>query len=262
MSFEDIVRGSGAATSPRQDHSDVVAEGVFRIHTSVSRYKSLVNKLRTQSGNRHATCEKLHVMDQEISHLIQQTISKLKEENIKMDHFAYASTSMKLYRDAKLAKDFQAVLVELHCTQREFHNSFPRGGSSRLRRATSEDTEETSLLQPPCQQVVMEVNESDVECNAAVIGGRGPGILDVLQQIKEVKEIFKDMASVVADQGGDIESTESATVEANTHLTRAEEPKTNSNQAITLPGKKLSNWSKWTLVLAIVGTGLLIIIFA
>lgn len=46
MSFEDFETGRNAG-SRRQDHSDTVAAGIFRINTNVATYKRLVNTLGT-----------------------------------------------------------------------------------------------------------------------------------------------------------------------------------------------------------------------
>lgn len=233
MSFQDFESG-GPGTNPgshREDHSDGVAAGVFRINTSVSSYKRVVNMLGTPKDT-PALREKLHATEHKISLLVEETVARLKEEN-DTDHLSSASTNKKL-RDAKLAKDFQAVLVEFQSAQKLAQSRekkyapvlpqsvhLPQLGSRRSERPDGE-----AFLQQQSQQV--ERNENDVIFNAAVIEEREQGIQEIQQQIGEVSEIFKDLASIVANQGyviddieANIESSHSATVQANIHLTKA-----------------------------------------
>ena len=262
MSFEDIETGSSAGL-PRQDRSDAVAQGIFRINTSVSTYKRLVNRLGTQKDN-HALREGLHATEQKISQLVEETVSKLKEEK-ETDHLGSSSTSKKI-RDAKLAKDFQSVLLEFQTAQkaaqsrqRKYAPVLPPASSlPQLNSGRVESEEEASLLRQS-QQLVVEANESEVMYNVVVIEEREQGIQEIQQQIGEVSEIFKDLAQIVADQGyviddieANIESSASATVQANVHLTRASK------------SQKSSEYWK-CVILAIVGTVLfafLIIMFA
>lgn len=228
MSFEDIETGAGAAGFPKQERSDVVAAGIFRINTSVSTYKRLVNQLGTPRDN-HGLREKLHATEQKISLLVEETVAKLKEAN-ETDHQTSASTSKKV-RDAKLAKDFQAVLLEFQSAQkaaqtrqRKYAPVLPPV-SSLPELESSGREEEAALLR---QRLVVEANESEVMFNAVVIEEREQGIQEIQQQIGEVSEIFKDLAQIVANQGyviddieANIESSASSTVQANIHLARA-----------------------------------------
>lgn len=229
MSFEDIETGAGAAGLRKQERSDVVAAGIFRINTSVSTYKRLVNTLGTARDN-HALREKLHATEQKISQQVEETVAKLKEAN-ETDHTASASTSKKV-RDAKLAKDFQAVLLEFQSAQKAAQSRQRKYApvlppvSSLPELEAKQGEEETALLQR--QRLVVEANESEVMFNAVVIEEREQGIQEIQQQIGEVSEIFKDLAQIVANQGyfiddieANIESSASSTVQANIHLTRA-----------------------------------------
>lgn len=229
MSFEDIETGAGL---PKQEHSDVVAAGIFRINTSVSTYKRLVNTLGTPRDN-HGLREKLHATEQKISQLVEETVAKLKEAN-ETDHLSSASTSKKV-RDAKLAKDFQAVLLEFQSAQkaaqsrqRKYAPVLPPVSSLPELNSSGRDEEETALLRQSQQQLVVEANESEVMFNAVVIEEREQGIQEIQQQIGEVSEIFKDLAQIVANQGyviddieANIESSASSALQANIHLTRA-----------------------------------------
>nr|PNR60873.1 hypothetical protein PHYPA_003666 [Physcomitrium patens] len=262
MSFEDFESGSNAVAI-RQDRGDVVASGIFRINTSVSTYKRLVNTLGTPTDN-HALREKIHATEQKISKLVEETMARLKEEN-ETDHFSSVSTNKKV-RDAKLARDFQAVLLEFQSAQkaaqsrqRKYAPVLPPAASlPQLDSGRGGRDEEAPLLQQS-QQLIVQANESEVMFNNVVIEEREQGIQEIQQQIGEVSEIFKDLAQIVSNQGyiiddieANIESSASSTVQANMHLTRAAK------------SQKSSEYWK-CVILAIVGTVLfafLVIMFA
>jgi syntaxin 7 len=208
--------------------------------------------------------EKLHAVEQNISLLVEETVARLKEEN-ETDHLSSASTGKKL-RDAKLAKDFQAVLLEFQGAQKlaqsrekaftpnllspQSANQLPPlSGNNRLE---TKEEEEEALLQRTHQ--LLEV-ENEALYNEAIIEEREQGIQEIQQQIGEVSEIFKDLAQIVANQGymiddieSNIESTQSATIQANLHLTKAAK------------NSKSSEYWK-CIILAIIGTVLLGFLF-
>jgi len=274
MSFEDIEiggRGSGNSVSRTEllvqqqgsSSSDGVVAGVFRINTSVSSFRRLVNMLGTPKDT-PSLREKLHALEQNISLLVEETVARLKEEN-ETDHLSSASTGKKL-RDAKLAKDFQAVLLEFQGAQKlaqsrekaftpnllspQSANQLPPLSANN--RLETKEEEEATLLQRTHQ--LLEV-ENEALYNEAIIEEREQGIQEIQQQIGEVSEIFKDLAQIVANQGymiddieSNIESTQSATIQANLHLTKAAK------------NSKSSEYWK-CIILAIIGTVLLGFLF-
>jgi len=274
MSFEDIEiggRGSGNSVSRTEllvqqqgsSSSDGVVAGVFRINTSVSSFRRLVNMLGTPKDT-PSLREKLHALEQNISLLVEETVARLKEEN-ETDHLSSASTGKKL-RDAKLAKDFQAVLLEFQSAQKlaqsrekaftpnllspQSANQLPPLSANN--RLETKEEEEATLLQRTHQ--LLEV-ENEALYNEAIIEEREQGIQEIQQQIGEVSEIFKDLAQIVANQGymiddieSNIESTQSATIQANLHLTKAAK------------NSKSSEYWK-CIILAIIGTVLLGFLF-
>ncbi len=90
-----------------------------------------------------------------------------------------------------------------------------------------ENKEEEAALLQQTHQVLLQV-ENEALYNEAVTEEREQGIQEIQHQIGEVSEIFKDLAQIVANQGymidsieSHIESSQSATIQANLHLTKA-----------------------------------------
>ncbi|PKI45360.1 hypothetical protein CRG98_034164 [Punica granatum] len=121
MSFQDLEAGRGLVSSRRdlisgkQDATQAVASGIFQINTAVSSFHRLVNTLGTPKDTAELR-EKLHKTRQYIGELVKDTSARLKEAS-ETDHHSGISPSKKI-ADAKLAKDFQAVLREFQKAQR------------------------------------------------------------------------------------------------------------------------------------------------
>ncbi|CAI9259993.1 unnamed protein product [Lactuca saligna] len=133
---------------------------------------------------------------------------KLKQAS-ETDHRAEVSTSKKII-DAKLAKDFQAVLKEFHkarCLSAE--------------RETIYTPFVPQTVLPSRQEVLLLDNE--IAFNEAIIEER-----EIQNQIGEVNEIFKDLVVLVHEQGAmiddigsNIENSHAATAQARIQLSES-----------------------------------------
>eukprot|EP00897_Mesotaenium_endlicherianum_P000767 jgi/Mesen1/10691/ME000009S10473 len=234
MSFQDIESG---VPPPRfgnknnaDDPSKGVAAGVFQMNTAVSSFKLLMNTLGTPKDTPFLR-ERLHKTRQRIGQLAKETAAKLKDAS-EDDHAKNVSTSKKL-SDAKLAKDFQAVLKDFQKTQRI---------------AADRETAFAPFDAPPTQNGSMtskqEINlnlENELVYNEAIIEEREQGILEIQQQIGEVNEIFKDLAVLVNEQGvliddieNNIETSHGHITTANKQLTKAAKSQRSANTFVSL----------------------------
>ncbi|CAN6569785.1 unnamed protein product [Malus baccata var. baccata] len=266
MSFQDLEAGS----SPQQQHqqrrpfvysnaiqnqqqnrsqnlyepSQALSAGIFQINTAVSTFYRLVNSLGTPRDTLQLR-DKLHKTRAHIGQLVKDTSDKLKQAS-ETDHHAQVTIA-----DAKLAKDFQAVLKEFQKAQRlaaerettyapfvpkdvlpsSYHAHEQEMSSSR----SSKD--QALLLESKRQEAVLADNE--IAFNEAIIEEREQGIQEIQQQISEVNEIFKDLAVLVHDQGAiiddigaTIENSHAATVQATSHLVKASKTQ-RSNSSLT-----------------------------
>nr|KJB37717.1 hypothetical protein B456_006G217600 [Gossypium raimondii] len=121
MSFQDLEAGRSFPSrqqnliNGKQDATQAVASGIFQINTAVSTFQRLVNTLGTPKDSPDLR-EKLHKTRLHIGQLVKDTSTKLKQAS-ETDHRDEVSASKKII-DAKLAKDFQAVLKEFQKAQR------------------------------------------------------------------------------------------------------------------------------------------------
>ncbi|CAI0471068.1 unnamed protein product, partial [Linum tenue] len=143
--------------------------------------------------------------------------------------------------DAKLAKDFEAVLKEFQKAQRL---------SAERETAYSPFAAQANV--PSRQEVVLLDNE--IAFNEAIIEEREQGIHEIQQQIGEVNEIFKDLAVLVHEQGTMIDDIGS-------HIDNAHAATSQGRQQLAKAAKtQKSNSSLTCLLLVIFGIVLLIVI--
>ncbi|XP_078438974.1 syntaxin-22-like isoform X1 [Wolffia australiana] len=257
MSFADLESGRPLALGGRQglmngkqDPGRAVAAGVFQINTAVSTFQRLVNTLGTPKDTPQLR-EKLHKTRLHIGQLVKDTSAKLKQTS-ETDHNAEVSASKKI-ADAKLAKDFQAILKEFQKAQRlaaERETAYtpfvPQAvlpssyTASEIDVGPDKTAEQRALLveSRSSRQELLHL-DNEIVFNEAIIEEREQGIQEIQQQISEVNEIFKDLAVLVNDQGtliddieSNIENSSAATAQAKTQLARASKTQ-RSNSSLT-----------------------------
>lgn len=256
MSFQDLEAGRGAGKSSgreisngsRQDPTQAVASGIFQINTAVSTFQRLVNTLGTPKDTPELR-EKLHKTRLHIGQLVKDTSEKLKQAS-ERDHHVEINASKKI-ADAKLAKDFQAVLREFQKAQRlaaERETAYtpfvPQAvlpssyTASELDLNSDKNAEQRAVLVESRRQEVL-LLDNEIVFNEAIIEEREQGIQEIQQQIGEVNEIFKDLAVLVHEQGAmiddigsNIEGAQAATAQGKSQLVKAAKTQ-RSNSSLT-----------------------------
>ncbi|KAK6140969.1 hypothetical protein DH2020_025287 [Rehmannia glutinosa] len=237
MSFQDLEAGRGTGSrrgyaNGKQDPTQAVASGIFQINTAVSTFQRLVNALGTPKDTPELR-EKLHKTRLHIGQLVKDTSAKLKQAS-ETDHRVEVSTSKKI-TDAKLAKDFQAVLKEFQKAQRlaaeRRHLILPlflkHYTAGEIDVNSDKTPEQRALLVESRRQEVL-LLDNEIAFNEAIIDEREQGIQEIQQQIGEVNEIFKDLAVLVHEQGtmiddigSNIEGAHAATAQGKSQLVKA-----------------------------------------
>lgn len=255
MSFQDLEAGRTrrggrgyANGGKQQDPTQSIASGIFQINTAVSSFQRLVNTLGTPKDTPELR-DKLHKTRLHIGQLVKDTSDKLKQAR-ETDHRAEVSASKKI-TDAKLAKDFEAVLKEFQKAQRlsaERETAYtpfvPQAvlpssyTASETDVSSDRNPEQRALLVESRRQEVL-LLDNEIAFNEAIIEERDQGIQEIQQQIGEVNEIFKDLAVLVHEQGAmiddigsNIDNSHAATAQAKSQLAKASKTQ-RSNSSLT-----------------------------
>lgn len=243
MSYQDFDNGLPTRAPPRSvssgaEASQALAAGVFHMNTQIASFRRLSNSLGTPKDTPQLR-EKLHKLRQQLTHLAKETASKLKDAQ-ESDHNKGVPTSKQL-SDAKLARDFKAVLREFQTAQRQAAER-----ETQFAPITPQSTngfEEMSQMQQEKQPLNGEQRrqelllvENEVVYNEAVIEERDQGIREIQQQIGEVNEIFKDLAVLVKEQGHMIDD-----IEANIEKSHGNSQQANRNLVSAVKRQRTSN---------------------
>ncbi|RYR63878.1 hypothetical protein Ahy_A04g021635 isoform A [Arachis hypogaea] len=262
MSFQDIEAGRPFASrrghiNGKQDPTQAVAAGIFQINTAVSTFQRLVNTLGTPKDTPELR-EKLHKTRLHIGQLVKDTSAKLKQAS-EIDHQSNINANKKI-ADAKLAKDFQAVLKEFQKAQRLAaeretaytpfvpqaapssytpNESDAHSGKTPEQRALLVESRSISAIALSCCRQEVLFLDNEIAFNEAIIEEREQGIQEIQQQIGEVNEIFKDLAVLVHEQGAmiddigsNIEHSHATTAQARSQLAKASKTQ-RSNSSLT-----------------------------
>ncbi|KAJ8435953.1 hypothetical protein Cgig2_023329 [Carnegiea gigantea] len=253
MSFQDLEAGRRPLSSRRdlinakQDPTQAVASGIFQINTAISTFQRLVNTLGTPKDTPELR-EKLHKTRLHIGQLVKDTSAKLKQAS-EADHNVNAS---KQIADAKLAKDFQAVLKEFQKAQRlaaeretaytpfVAQSGLPSSYTASEIDVSPDKTQEQRALLVEARRQEVLLLDNEIAFNEAIIEEREQGIQEIQQQIGEVNEIFKDLAVLVHDQGAiiedigsNIENTHAATAQGRSHLAKASKSQRSNSSLVS-----------------------------
>ncbi|KAL9246951.1 hypothetical protein vseg_020429 [Gypsophila vaccaria] len=256
MSFQDLEVGNGRRPlstrnnliNTKLDPTQAVASGIFQINTAVSTFQRLVNTLGTPKDTPDLR-DKLHKTRLHIGNLVKDTSARLKQAS-ETDHNSNVTANRKI-ADAKLAKDFQAVLKEFQKAQRlaaeretaytpfvpqaVLPSSYTAG---EIDVNTDKTPEQRALLVEARRQEVL-LLDNEISFNEAIIEEREQGIQEIQNQIGEVNEIFKDLAVLVHDQGvmiddigSNLENAHAATAQGRSQLAKASKTQ-KSNSSLT-----------------------------
>ncbi|CAN1256773.1 SYP22 [Linum perenne] len=232
MSFQDLEAGRPLAgrrdlINGKQDATQAVASGIFQINTAVSTFQRLVNTLGTPKDTPELR-EKLHKTRLHIGQLVKDTSARLKQAS-DTDHHEGVTQSKKI-ADAKLAKDFQAVLREFQKAQRLSaeretayspfvpQSNLPSSYNGNDIDASSDKIPEERALMMETKRQEVVLLDNEIAFNEAIIEEREQGIHEIQQQIDDI--------------GSHIDNAHAATAQGKQQLVKAAKTQ-KSNSSLT-----------------------------
>ncbi|KAG0368772.1 hypothetical protein BGZ54_001196 [Gamsiella multidivaricata] len=204
-----------------------ISQQVFRISSNVSSIQRLVGYLGTTKDSQDVRT-KLQDVTEQTRNLVRDTSQDIKD----LTKFDAAGKKLETQ---KVSKDFSKILVEFQKIQRvsaekqrDFVFKARQVGS---RNSYSSETEEEvnqggeqPLLNNDQRRMQLLVVDNELEYNESMITQREGEILEIEQGITELNEIFRDLGTMVHEQGNMLDSIESnVTSVSMTTQTAAEE---------------------------------------
>ncbi|KAG0261883.1 hypothetical protein BG011_000580 [Mortierella polycephala] len=248
MSFADLERGEGGirqaggggGSGPNplggggradQQHAvfsarvNQISQQVFRISANVSSIQRLVGFLGTNKDTDDVR-NKLHEVTEETRAQVKDTSQEIKDL-AKLDN-----THGKKLEHNKLSKDFQKVLVEFQKVQRvsaERQREFvDRARQTNVRNDYEEEDQSESgdqpLINDTQRRTQLMVVDNELEYNESMIVQREEEIREIEHGITELNEIFRDLGTMVNEQGSMLDSIENnvTSISMSTHAASEE----------------------------------------
>ncbi|KAI8599323.1 t-SNARE [Dissophora ornata] len=215
MSFADLERGEGgaagqqAAATAFSARVNQISQQVYRISTNVSSIQRFVGFLGTNKDTEDVR-NKLHDVTEQTRVLVKDTSQDIKDL-AKLDN-----THGKKLEHNKLSKDFQKVLVEFQKVQRvsaEKQREFvDRVRQTNVRNDYEDEDQNESgdqpLINDTQRRMQLMVVDNELEYNESLIVQREEEIREIESGITELNEIFRDLGTMVNEQGSMLDSIE------------------------------------------------------
>ncbi|KAG0212742.1 hypothetical protein BGX33_003383 [Mortierella sp. NVP41] len=202
-----------------------ISQQVFRISSNVSSIQRLVGFLGTNKDTEDVR-DKLHDLTEQTRLQVKETSQEIK------DLARLDNTHGKKLEHNKLSKDFQKVLVEFQKVQRisaEKQREFvdrARYGTARTD-YSDEDASESGdrpLIDDSQRRMQLLVVDNELEYNESMIVQREEEIREIESGITELNEIFRDLGTMVHEQGSMLDSIENnvTSISMSTHAAAEE----------------------------------------
>ncbi|KAF9909273.1 hypothetical protein EC991_008910 [Linnemannia zychae] len=202
-----------------------ISQQVFKISSNVSSIQRLVRFLGTNKDTEDVR-NKLHDLTEQTRQQVKETSQEIK------DLARLDNTHGKKLEHNKLSKDFQKVLVEFQKVQRTSAEK-QREFVDRARYASAhndysdEDASESGdrpLIDDSQRRMQLMVVDNELEYNESMIVQREEEIREIESGISELNEIFRDLGTMVHEQGSMLDSIENnvTSISMSTHAAAEE----------------------------------------
>ncbi|KAH7057500.1 t-SNARE [Linnemannia elongata] len=215
----------GDAQAAFSAKANQISQQIFRISSDVSSIHRLVEFLGTNKDTEDVR-NKLHDVTEQTRLRVKETSQEIK------DLARLDNTHVKKLEHNKLSKDFQKVLVEFQKVQRtsaEKQREFvdrARHGATR-NDYSDEDASESGdrpLIDDSQRRMQLIVVDNELEYNESMIVQREEEIREIESGITELNEIFRDLGTMVHEQGSMLDSIENnvTSISMSTHAAAEE----------------------------------------
>ncbi|KAL1547418.1 syntaxin-22-like isoform X2 [Salvia divinorum] len=263
MSFQDI--GIGNKPAKNQSESQAVAAALFQANTAVAAFRRLADAIGTSKDTPDHRL-KLRSARQRILDLVRDASAKLK--SLTESDRPHDLDPNRKVQDAKLAKDLQTTLQEFQKVQHlaseresKFSPVVPLPSSITISTPADqyaessfdgENDDDSFLMEQKRQEI--RLLDNDVAFNEAVIEEREHGIEEIQGQVREVNEMFKDLAVLVNEQSRTVDDIEHGIEVSAVSTTQAKLQLSKASKS----GNSKTSWCWW--MLAIIAIIVLVIL--
>lgn len=229
------------STSGFAKQTNVISRRIFQITSNITQTQRLLQSISTKKDNQQSR-NTLH----DLLETTRDNIKSTGEELKKLDDFDEREIGgdTAKFTKTKMKRDFQNVLSSFQDVQRksaEYQKSYVDSAKQAIQESEEaqgsyrDDEEESSRSQVQALQSPRLLDDAEIEFNETLIEERESEIQNIEAGITELNEIFRDLGTMVTQQGNQIDSIEANvdnvamnTQTASAELTKAQRYQKNS----------------------------------
>lgn len=216
MSFNRLAdlesqRSTPTSTSGFAKQTNVISRRIFQITSNITQIQRLLQAISSKKDNEQSRASLRTLLE-----TTRESVKSTGEEIKKLDSFDEAEIGGETARFTKnkMRRDFQGALASFQDVQRksaEFQQSYvdtARQAIQGSEEATDNSDNRESSLQLQSVQSPRLLDNAEIEFNESLIEERESEIQNIEAGITEVNEIFRDLATMIGEQGNQIDSIE------------------------------------------------------
>ncbi|KAK6902810.1 hypothetical protein I203_108069 [Kwoniella mangroviensis CBS 8507] len=255
MSFNDLERGQSQpllrGNAPDQDPTftalkDSVSIQIFKIQSNVQGIQKLVDKLGG-NGDGPALRTSLHNLTEATREMVKKSTDDVKKLAA---YPAGGEFSNRKPIQTKLSKEFGNAITSFQRVSRqsaERQRSFVESQKRRVDKLVEESEEaheeprsSVELEQVQAQQQVQQVSPQELDFQETLIAEREAEIREIESGIHELNDIFRDLGTMVVEQGGLIDNIESNVTSVARDTSSAAEELTTAHEYQRKAGRRIA----------------------
>lgn len=274
MSFNDLERGvqlpstsDGQANGTESEYRETVqstSQNIFNISNNVAGIQKLVSFIGTAKDNADMR-NRLHKLTEDTRELVKRTGNDVKLLSNLVEMGSPTQRRQRKLEQQKLSKDFQNAMSQFQTAQkisaqksREYVDKARSQASQAYHHDEHDDAaEDQPLIDNTNQRMQLQTLEPQIQYNETVIAEREEEIREIEQGIHLVNEIFRDLGTLVQEQGNVLDNIESnvSNIAVNTENAHSELRRASKSQ-------KSSRNTKCCILLVLVVLAAILVIIA
>ncbi|WRT67019.1 uncharacterized protein IL334_003985 [Kwoniella shivajii] len=255
MSFNDLERGQSQpllrGNAPDQDATftalkDSVSIQIFKIQSNVQGIQKLVDKLGG-TGDGSTLRTSLHNLTEATREMVKKSTEDVKRL---ASYPAGGEFASRKPIQTKLSKEFGNSITAFQKVQRqsaERQRSYVENQKRKVDRLIEESEEahdeprsSVELEQVQAQQQVQQVSPQELDFQETLIAEREAEIREIETGIHELNDIFRDLGTMVVEQGGLIDNIESNVTSVARDTSSAAEELTTAHEYQRKAGRRMA----------------------
>eukprot|EP00040_Diaphanoeca_grandis_P034282 m.212248 g.212248 ORF g.212248 m.212248 type:complete len:269 (+) comp33120_c10_seq1:122-928(+) len=206
-------RGGGDGDNQYLQRSQKIASSIFQINKNVTEIGKYVSHLGTARDHEDMR-KRMHQIQEQTRNVARDTGQALKQLS-HMDGGSGSEGNSRRMQQEKLGRDFKAVLQKFQSQsqvalskERETAGRIPKKNNSGGDSSGSQKYDERTSLIENQQRAQQQHLDNQIDYSSSIIADRDESIKQIEETMSEVNEIYRDLSTLVVEQGSQLDNIE------------------------------------------------------